>query len=117
MDDFKELPKQCFCEPKNNYEPYHCSADGGSCSCKNGNIFYGRKFKEGSTKKLANFEDVTSSTFAVIANSKEDYVPCEPDFFGGVDPLPDEDKQCYCDDQKKISSELIKGNTDYWAGV
>lgn len=58
-DEFKELPKQCWCEPQPKYEPYHCSADGGQCSCKKGVVFYGAKYKAGTTK-LANFEDVTS---------------------------------------------------------
>jgi len=58
--DLKDLPKQCWCEPDNKYEPYHCSADGGQCSCKNGNVFYGAKWASEGSKKLANFEEVTS---------------------------------------------------------
>ena len=57
-EDFKDLPKQCFCEPTPKYEPYHCSEDGGQCSCKNGNVFYGIKYKQNSANKLASFEDV-----------------------------------------------------------
>ena len=65
-DDFKDLPKQCYCEPMNKYEPYHCSADGGQCSCKNGNVFYGAKYKEG-TKKIANFESVMDQPVTVVS--------------------------------------------------
>ena len=34
--------KQCFCEPDYKDEPFRCSEDGGTCQCKNGNVFYGR---------------------------------------------------------------------------
>lgn len=57
---FKSLPKQCYCEPLPKYEPYHCSADGGNCSCTGGTVTYGAKFKNETSKKMASFEDVVN---------------------------------------------------------
>lgn len=114
---FEDLPKQCFCEPKKKYEPYHCSADGGQCSCKNGNVFYGIKYKNGNSGKLANFEDVSNELFAVVEANKTDYVACDPSSFEGVDPIPEREKECYCDDKKSVDVELVKETTKYWRGV
>lgn len=115
-DDFKDLPKQCFCEPKPKYEPYHCSADGGQCSCKNGNVFYGAKFAQGNSSKIASFEDMQAQSMTVVAANKTDYVACDPSSFEGVDPLPDQEKECYCDDSKKIDEDLIKNTIEFWRG-
>ena len=89
------------------YEPYHCSADGGNCSCKNGNVFYGIKYKPGneSMSQMANFEDLTSMPYTVVGANKTDFVSCNPSSFEGVDPLPDSEKECYCDSRKNGTSE------------
>lgn len=116
FEQFKELPKQCFCEPKPKYEPYHCSADGGQCSCKNGNVFYGAKFKASNTSKIANFEEMSSQPMTVVAANRTDYVFCDPSSFEGVDPLPGQDKECYCDDRSKIEEDLIKNTIELWRG-
>ena len=64
---FADLPKQCWCEPENKYEPYHCSEDGGQCSCKNGNVFYGAKFALGNATKMSNFLDASNQPLTVVA--------------------------------------------------
>jgi len=46
---------QCFCEPFLAPEPFHCSADGGDCTCPKGNVFYGAKFKGESTSEISTF--------------------------------------------------------------
>lgn len=117
LDEFKELPKQCFCEPMPKYEPYHCSEDGGQCSCKKGRVFYGAKYKPGNGTKMASFEDVTNSQFAVVDANNTDYVACDPSSFEGVDPVPGVDKECYCDDQKKVDEDLVKNTIEYWRGL
>jgi len=43
--DYDDADLQCFCEPFLTPEPYHCSDDGGDCTCPGGNVFYGEKFK------------------------------------------------------------------------
>lgn len=115
--DFKDLPKQCWCEPENKYEPYHCSADGGQCSCKNGNVFYGAKFAEDNTTKIANFAEMSAQAMTVVGANQTDYVACDPSSFEGVDPLPGFEKECYCDDRKNVSAELVKNTIEYWRGI
>jgi len=116
-EDYQDLPKQCFCEPMNKYEPYHCSADGGQCSCKKGNVFYGAKFKKGNSSKIANFEEMSAQPMAVVKANRSDYVACDPSSFEGVDPLPGEEKECYCDDRSKIDEDLVKNTIAYWRGI
>lgn len=96
-----ELPKQCWCEPLPRYEPYHCSADGGSCSCKGGAVLYGAKFKNETSTKIANVEDAALRPWTVTFANKTDYVQCSPSSFNGVDPLPGEEKECYCDSKNE----------------
>jgi len=99
--EFKDLTKQCWCEPEPEYEPYHCSADGGQCSCKNGNVFYGIKNVPG-TDRIASWDDVSVNDMAVVEANKTDYVECSPESFGDTDPQPGIEKECYCDDRKKV---------------
>jgi hypothetical protein len=80
-------------------------------------VFYGAKYKEGSTSKLANFEDVTEQQMTVVKANKTDYVFCDPSSFEGVDPLPGVDKECYCDDSAKTDEDLIKNTIEYWRGI
>lgn len=54
---------------------------------------------------------------AVVAANKTDYVACDPSSFGGVDPVPDMDKECYCDDNKTVSQDLVDQTIKYWRGV
>ena len=36
-------PKQCFCEPKPEEQPYRCASHGESCHCPGGVVIYGMK--------------------------------------------------------------------------
>ena len=54
---------QCMCEPKVRPEPAHCASEGESCSCSGGNVFFGRKFAQGSTTKLANFDQMLEDEY------------------------------------------------------
>lgn len=115
--EFAELPKQCYCEPEPKYEPYHCSEDGGQCSCKKGRVFYGIKNKLGNESRMAAFDDVTDAQFTMVDANNTDYVFCDPTSFEGVDPAPGIDKECYCDDQKKVDAALTNYTLDYWRGI
>lgn len=64
--------------------------------------------------KLASFGDLLASPFAIVAANKTDYVACDPKSFMGVDPAPGVDKECYCDDKRRWTDELIKANQDNW---
>ena len=55
--------------------------------------------------QMANFEDLTSMPYTVVGANKTDFVSCNPSSFEGVDPLPDSEKECYCDSRKNGTSE------------
>ena len=48
----------CFCEPKVKPEVFHCAGEGETCHCPNGAAFFGRKYVDGSTTQIANFEQM-----------------------------------------------------------
>lgn len=53
----------------------------------------------------------------VVGANQTDYVACDPSSFEGVDPLPGFEKECYCDDRKNVSAELVKQTIEYWRGI
>lgn len=55
--------------------------------------------------------------FTVVEANQTDYVACEPSSFEGVDPLPGQVKQCYCDDRKNASEDMIKYTKQYWRSI
>jgi hypothetical protein len=118
MKQFKDLPKQCWCEPLPEYEPYHCSADGGNCSCTGGTVIYGAKFKSDNSTKMASFQDVLDQSPVVTMANKSDYVACDASAFNGIDPMPGSEKECYCDSRKNsTNTELYNNLIEYWNGV
>ena len=67
--------------------------DGGSCTCRNGNVFYGLLEQEGAQ---IGFDDFLENQFAVKYNYNGD-ITCSAKAFGS-DPQPGKAKQCFCDD-------------------
>ena len=61
--------------------------------------------------------EVTNQPMTVVAANMTDYVACDPSSFEGVDPLPGVEKECYCDDRKNASAELVKQTIEYWRGI
>ena len=46
------------------YQPNHCAAEGGSCKCPGGTVFFAKKFKKG--KKIAELSEAMADSFAVV---------------------------------------------------
>jgi len=53
----------------------------------------------------------------VVGANKTDFVACDASSFEGVDPLPGFEKECYCDDKKNATEELVSSTIDYWRGI
>ena len=79
-------------------------------------MFFGRKYVEGSTSKLANFEQMRASEY-VVEIPEKDNIKCEAESFVGGDPLPGVVKDCYCDDKGIIPEEEVEDQIYYWEDV
>jgi len=51
---------------------------------------------------------------AVVEANKTDYVECSPESFGDTDPQPGVEKECYCDDRKKVEKTTVTYWIYYW---
>ena len=104
-------PKACFCEPDNRPQVKRCAADGGDCTCRGGNVFYGLLEVDGATP--ASFEEMWTNAFAVKYDVSGT-VGCNARTFG-LDPQPGKAKQCFCDDIGFEDYECIESELAYWA--
>ena len=99
--------KQCYCE-SGVFEPkvQKCSNENGDCSCK-GNIFYGAAVVDGAE---ADFDALLTKNFAHRKSDGKHAMKCNNRQFG--DPLPNEPKQCFCDDIGKMNPTQIQSTID-----
>ena len=99
--------KQCYCE-SGVFEPkvQKCSDENGDCSCK-GNIFYGAAVIDGAE---ADFDALLTKNFAYRKSDGKHAMKCNNKQFG--DPLPNEPKQCFCDDIGKMNPTQIQSTID-----
>jgi len=70
-EKFTDDELQCFCEPFLTQEPYHCADDGDDCQCKNGNVFYGEKFKHHGQKQVATFQEMLDDGEYLVGEIKK----------------------------------------------
>jgi hypothetical protein len=108
---------QCFCEPFLAPEPYHCSADGGDCTCPKGNVFYGSKTKGGSTSEIATFQEMLDHPQGeyLVAAEIKNTIKCEPNAFVGGEIYDSiGDKECYCDDKGFVDITYIQSEITWW---
>jgi len=51
--------------------------------------------------KIADFDELIESEWAAEYVNNTNSVACVSNTFGGADPLPNNEKQCFCDSEKK----------------
>jgi len=113
-DPFPGVKKQCFCEPRPEYKPFRCADDGEDCMCK-GTVIYGLKKSVSNPGKLADFDEVLESEWAAEFVNTTGSILCASESFGGADPLPNGDKQCYCDVEKtEIDQAAVISSKKFW---
>lgn len=92
---------QCFCEPHNKPDPFHCAGEGEVCQCPKGNVFFGAKFEVG-TAKLNTFAGMMEQEYTALSKPKGGEVLCAAESFVGGHRLPGFVKDCYCDDKGTV---------------
>mmetsp|Transcript_38814 Transcript_38814/g.59008 ORF Transcript_38814/g.59008 Transcript_38814/m.59008 type:complete len:113 (-) Transcript_38814:2042-2380(-) len=98
--------------------PTHCGDEGGDCMC-NGWVFFGSKYGEtGQTKMAQDFYSMSEGYFTVNDANKTSNIACSAKNFEDVDPVPGEDKACYCDEDKELYTvEETQDIKEYWRSV
>ena len=115
-DPYPDMKKQCWCEPEPQEVPTRCAEDGGDCLC-NGLIYFTQKYESGTTK-LADFYTGVQNYWSVQDANKTKNQTCGPELFEDTDVLPGEDKQCFCDENKKnLAEEGVQYVKQYWRGI
>lgn len=112
----KHSDLQCFCEPLVRKDARHCAGEGELCECPKGNIFFGAKYQEDSTTRIANFEQMRELDHLARKGAKAP-VLCAASSFVGKDPMPSADKDCYCDDEGIVPEEDVTDHIDYHQGI
>ena len=113
-DGISDDDLQCFCEPFLDPEPYHCAQDGGVCTCPKGNVFYGNKFKAG-TSNIATFMEMLDQGEYLVAGAIKDSMTCEPKaFVGGEIYDAMGEQECYCDDMGFVDITYIQSEITWW---
>jgi hypothetical protein len=113
-DPWPEATKQCWCEPAPQYEPTPCGNEGEACLC-NGWVAYGVKNSPDDPNKIANVEEMTSVAFAINDANNTKSIQCVSSNFEMADPLPNGNKQCWCDEKKQyIGADDAQYIKEYW---
>lgn len=113
-DPWPDQQKQCWCEPRPEYEPTPCANEGEQCLC-NGWVAYGVKQDPYEPELVADVECMTSVPFAINDANNTKSVTCASSTFEMADPLPGGNKQCYCDEKKVfIGAEDVQMIKEYW---
>lgn len=111
-EPWPEQKKQCFCEPKPKDVPTTCANDGGECLC-NGLVFYMKKI--GTANKNTDFFTAIRGDYTVNNANNTGKIKCTKSNFEGVNPLPGEDKQCFCDEnQIQMNAGTVQQVKAYW---
>ena len=79
-------------------------------------VFFGEKFNADGS--LANYYDIMDNYWTMNSANDTKNVSCSPETFEGVDPLPGEEKQCFCDEEKlNINDDGEQQVKEYWRGI
>jgi hypothetical protein len=110
----KGTQKQCWCEPTPKYIPSHCGDDGSDCLC-NGLVFYMKRMGEKPNAKDFYSAMRTGYTVNNVNATNGNKIKCTKSNFEMVNPLPGEDKQCFCDqDQRMMNAAVVQQVKEYW---
>lgn len=96
-----EKSMQCYCETK-QYVPTLCADDGGDCLC-NGNVFYMKKMGTPTTPDMF-FTAFNTEPYTMNEANNTGSIKCGKSSFEEVNPVPGEDKQCWCDEKGVFTS-------------
>lgn len=89
---------QCWCEPQPANVPTVCAEEpGDECLC-NGYVTFGQKWV--GAHKHAHWYEAINNYWTVNDWNNSKSNTCDKKNFEGVDPLPGEDKSCYCDEDR-----------------
>lgn len=91
---------QCWCEPEKQYTPSVCAEDGDDCMC-NGVVFYMKKMQT-PIRSTDFYSALMSAAYTLQQANNTRHVQCTKSTFEDVNPLPGEDKLCWCDEQGRI---------------
>jgi len=102
-DLYPELDKQCWCEYKPAYNPTKAADEGEPVSC-NGQVYFMEK-NMAENGKLSDWNHGINNYFTINDwnNTKKNYT-CSAENFEGVDPLPGQEKSCFCDEEKQMAT-------------
>lgn len=113
---YREEVKQVWCNPWNDpAQVSTCAVDGDDCMCPtDGLIVYSAA--GGFYPSLNNY-----LTADVVNATNNGHVSCEPSSFEDVDPLPGQDKSCYCVNKRLTLNPnidpFVQGIKEYWRQV
>lgn len=83
----------------------------------NGMVFYAEGKGPNATSEIG-FYDAMNNFYTVNSANNTGNVTCAPNTFEGVNPLPGEQKQCFCDDRNnEIDIGTEQSIKEYWRGV
>lgn len=98
----RSVSMQCYCETR-QYVPSLCAEDGGDCLC-NGNVFYMKKLGSPTTSDMF-FTAMNTEPYTVNEANNTGSIKCGKSSFEDVNPVPGEDKQCWCDERGVFTSK------------
>lgn len=98
-----------------------CGLQGENCSCPAGTaVVYGirdgflHKKKYNKDGERAWMYQVLKRQYAVAVAGDSGVVKCDGSTFGGIDPLPNTPKACFCNTGGELKVNKIKAKMAYW---
>jgi hypothetical protein len=71
-----------------------------------------------SGNKTLNYFDAHETFWTVNSMNSTRNITCSPSSFEGTDPLPGQDKQCFCDDHRThATEETVSWVKSYWRNI
>lgn len=112
-DPLPGTDKQCFCEVKPKVSAVRCADEGDMCFCS-GHVYFTKLYSNDDKTSKVTMTEAIELGFAITDNISGQ-VSCSSDSFGGADPFPGAEKQCFCDAKRKFTSQDdLKLNQQYW---
>ena len=114
-DPWPGMQKQCFCEPRPQYNPNYCAKEGQNCMCS-GTVIFG--VRSANKQVPMDIDKVLELPYTVNTANKSKNVRCSAKSFEGVDPHPGADTGCYCDNDNLLHTEEdIQNVKELWRNV
>jgi len=102
-DPMPGVDKQCYCEVKDKVEAVRCADEGDMCFCS-GHVYFTKLYANEDKSTKVTINDAMELGFAIYDNLAGQ-VSCSSDTFGGADPFPGYEKQCFCDAKRHFTSQ------------